>query len=121
MGREICYQTKIPSKQFVIQTKNFSSAYISHKICQNLKKISYTPSSLPKLFLKTDLKFKKLNPWFVTGFTDAEGCFGLYIYKDAKYKTGWHISLVFQISLPLAFAPCFSFAFALPFAFALQY
>jgi hypothetical protein len=40
-----------------------------------------------------------LNPWFVTGFTDAEGCFGLYIYKNKNYKTGWSINLVFQISL----------------------
>lgn len=35
----------------------------------------------------------------VTGFTDAEGCFGLYIYKNKNYKTGWSINLVFQISL----------------------
>ena len=41
----------------------------------------------------------KIEPWFLTGFTDAEGCFGLYIYKNANYKTGWFISLVFQISL----------------------
>ena len=37
--------------------------------------------------------------WFFTGFKDAEGCFGLYIYKNAIYKTGWFISLVFKISL----------------------
>lgn len=41
----------------------------------------------------------KLAPWFVTGFTDAEGCFGMYIYKNTKYKTNWFASLVFQISL----------------------
>jgi hypothetical protein len=29
----------------------------------------------------------KLASWFVTGFTDAEGCFGIYIYKNTKYKT----------------------------------
>jgi hypothetical protein len=26
-------------------------------------------------------------------------CFGLYIYKNANYKTGWFISLVIKISL----------------------
>jgi len=41
----------------------------------------------------------KLASWFVTGFTDAEGCFGIYIYKNTKYKTNWFASLVFQISL----------------------
>jgi len=35
------YQTKIPSKQFVIQTKKFSTN--SHKFCQNLVQV-YTPS-----------------------------------------------------------------------------
>ena len=34
---------------------------------------------------------------WLAGFTDAEGSFGLYIYKKAK--SGWSISLVFQISL----------------------
>ena len=82
------YQTKILSKQFVIQTKNFSTN--SQKICQNLVQV-YTPSI--NSVLKNDVNNNKLNPWFVTGFTDAEGCFGLYIYKNANYKTGWFISL----------------------------
>ena len=41
----------------------------------------------------------KLAPWFVTGITDAEGCFGLYIYKSTTHKTGWVARLIFQISL----------------------
>ena len=47
----------------------------------------------------TDANLIRLNPWFVTGFTDAECCLGLYIYKNKNYKTGWSINLVFQISL----------------------
>jgi LAGLIDADG endonuclease len=74
--------------------KNFSTN--SQKICKNLVQV-YTPSI--KSVLKNDVNNNKLNPWFVTGFTDAEGCFGLYIYKNANYKTGWFISLVFKISL----------------------
>ena len=100
MGREICYQTKNPSKQIVIpasfdrRAKNFST----HSQCKNLLQ-SYNPSILPELFLKTDVNINKLVPWFVTRYTDAEGSFGLYIYKKANSKTGWSISLVFQISL----------------------
>jgi len=30
----------------------------------------------------------KLNPYFVSGFTDAEGYFGTSIYKNNKLKTG---------------------------------
>ena len=100
MDREICYQTKNPSKQFVIpaskegRAKNFST----YSQCKNLFQ-SYNPSIYPEQFLKTDVIIKKLEPWFVTGFTDAEGCFGFYLYKTAYSKTGWSISLVFQISL----------------------
>jgi len=28
----------------------------------------------------------KLNPWFVTGFADGEGSFGITIYKDNRIK-----------------------------------
>jgi hypothetical protein len=94
MGFERNYQTKIPSKQFVIQTKNFNTN--SLKFCQNLVQV-YTPPI--NSVLKSEINNNKLKPWFVTGFTDAEGCFGLYIYKNANYKTGWYTSLVFQISL----------------------
>lgn len=87
MGFERNYQTKISSKQFVIQNKIFCS----NSQCKNL------PVSALKGW--TDANLIKLNPWFVTGFTDAEGCFGLYIYKNKNYKTGWSINLVFQISL----------------------
>jgi hypothetical protein len=41
MGGASYYQTKIPSKQFVIQTKNFSTK--SQKLGQNLVQV-YTPS-----------------------------------------------------------------------------
>jgi hypothetical protein len=31
---------------------------------------------------------KKLNPYFVGGFTDAEGSFIVSIFKNIKYKSG---------------------------------
>nr|YP_009517167.1 LAGLIDADG homing endonuclease [Blastosporella zonata]YP_009517206.1 LAGLIDADG homing endonuclease [Blastosporella zonata]AYE93090.1 LAGLIDADG homing endonuclease [Blastosporella zonata]AYE93091.1 LAGLIDADG homing endonuclease [Blastosporella zonata] len=40
-----------------------------------------------------------LNPWFITGFTDAEGCFSIGIRPDAKLKTKWRVSPVFIIKL----------------------
>jgi len=30
-----------------------------------------------------------LDPWFITGFTDGDGCLGINIYKDNAYKRGW--------------------------------
>ena len=40
-----------------------------------------------------------LNPWFVTGFSDAEGCFHLSISQNSSLKTGWEVRLNFQIGL----------------------
>ena len=35
----------------------------------------------------------------MTGFTDAEGCFQLVIYKNPKMRSGWSVRLVFSIHL----------------------
>lgn len=40
-----------------------------------------------------------LDPWFITGFTDGEGCFRINILKDNKNRTGWLIQPLFQIDL----------------------
>jgi hypothetical protein len=40
-----------------------------------------------------------LNPNFVSGFIDAEGCFHVSIVDRAELKTGKSVRVVFQISL----------------------
>lgn len=40
-----------------------------------------------------------LNPDYLTGFVDGEGCFSLSIYKDARSLTGWQVKPIFSISL----------------------
>lgn len=40
-----------------------------------------------------------LNPLYISGFTDSEGCFILTIINDKKYKLGWRIVCRFVISL----------------------
>ena len=62
MGREICYQVKNPSKQLNI--KNFSFSTLPNNSGNNI-----------------------INPWFLTGLIDAEGCFQISIRQDKKYKT----------------------------------
>ena len=42
---------------------------------------------------------EKLNPYFVTGFTDGEGCFHISIIKNKKLKLGWQVRLSFEINL----------------------
>ena len=40
-----------------------------------------------------------LHPQWITGFTDAEGSFGLKIFKSEGYKFGWRYQPFFQIKL----------------------
>ena len=40
-----------------------------------------------------------LDPWFLTGFSDAEGSFIISIYKDEKSKFKWRISAYFSIHI----------------------
>lgn len=40
-----------------------------------------------------------LDPWFITGFSDAESCFSIFITKSKSYALGWTVSLSFEIGL----------------------
>src|SRR5277367_5674632 len=40
-----------------------------------------------------------LNPYFVTGLIDAEGCFTIRIRKNPKSKLGWSLEAMFVIDL----------------------
>jgi hypothetical protein len=58
-------------------------------------------NQLNKLFFSTFLSkdLKKLNPWFVTGFCDAESNFTCSIVKDSRSNMKWEVSMSFNISL----------------------
>jgi len=53
------------------------------------------------LYDKFDGRGLSLNPYFVTGFTDAEGSFMVIIRKKPKSQLGWGIEAVFSIVLHL--------------------
>lgn len=40
-----------------------------------------------------------LKPFFITGFTDAEGCFHIGINKHSRFKQGYSVEAVFKIHL----------------------
>ena len=62
MGFERNYQFKVLSKQ--LNKQKFSFSTLTNNSVNNL-----------------------INPWFLTGFIDAEGCFQISIRYDKKYKT----------------------------------
>jgi len=41
----------------------------------------------------------KLDPWWIFGFTDGEGCFRVSIIENKKYYQGWEIQPRFQLTL----------------------
>nr|AWL21282.1 LAGLIDADG endonuclease [Gamarada debralockiae] len=45
------------------------------------------------------MKKYKLNPYWVTGFVDAEGCFSLNMTENKSYKIGWRNQAFFKITL----------------------
>ena len=40
-----------------------------------------------------------INPWFATGFSDAEACFSISVIKNKERKVGWRVFHSFQINL----------------------
>ena len=69
MGFERNYQVKYPSKQL---NKQYYSTLSKTSLCCAEK--------------------NQLNPWFITGFADAEGCFTFQVVSDAKSKLKWRTS-----------------------------
>jgi hypothetical protein len=41
----------------------------------------------------------ELNPYYVTGFTDGEGCFSVSVSTNLRYKTGYRVKAAFHIGL----------------------
>ena len=74
MGFERYYQVKIPSKQLNINKSFFS-----------------TVSAIEGQ--------TALNPYFITGFSDAESSFSVTIYKNKKLTTGYRVRPFFVIGL----------------------
>lgn len=117
MGFERSYQFSIPSKKIFIQTdhkrwlKNYSSSlnlyrcfYTNVLYFASKQNTQITSPLLTKDIIMYDSDHfngtqHKLNPWFVTGFTDGDACFGLYIYKNTALKIGWYAFLDFKITL----------------------
>ena len=54
---------------------------------------------LNALDLRNYSSIKALNPNWVTGFTDGEGCFRVSVRKNPKYKVEWRVELDFEIGL----------------------
>ena len=99
MGFERYCQISNPSKQNFKKNFKLLTPCLNRSFYSQTKNL-ITYSNLNKqISTKVNFTSQLLNPWFITGFTDAEGCFGLYIYKNAALKIGWYTFLEFKITL----------------------
>lgn len=57
----------------------------------------YSSSSLAPL--RSSAKFSFVNPWFISGLTDAEGSFVCIVRKSEGHRLGWRVEVIFQIGL----------------------
>lgn len=64
----------------------------------NFKKVHCFICSKPFTSVHGDIQ-PLLNPHWITGFTDAEGCFCVKCYPSAGYRLKWRVQPVFQIKL----------------------
>lgn len=73
----------------------FSSDFIIiYKTATTMNLTQYTWRSMEDQAIVSSI-----HPWFVTGFTDAEGSFSLSISASSKYSSGFLVKLLFDIGL----------------------
>lgn len=81
--------------------KGFSRNY-RVKILTKANQIIYKSPhgrSYTSIAIQQDLTPNIMNPWFVTGFSDAEACFTLSVVRNKERKVGWRVHYSFQITL----------------------
>ena len=72
---------------FILET-NLSTLVLPHR----------TNPSLPRRWTSNKNSYY-LNPYYITGFIDGEGCFTTSILPDGRSLSGWQVKPVFKISL----------------------
>ena len=89
---------------------NFSLFILNyHAYSTQIKNSSYSTHSHSNFHSKTSKNKPRysfnnkntfyLNPGYITGFVDGEGCFSLSIFKDIRRLTGWQVKPIFSIAL----------------------
>ena len=88
---------------------NLKGTKLSFNLTMNSQKRNFHLIRVPTLYslcipkrefsTKVYNSTEQISPYFVTGFTDAEGCFRLKISKNNKYALGWVVQAEYVIHL----------------------
>lgn len=94
----LIFNSDIQSLAFpaALSSVNFSRQHVSLIWTKNHRIV---PILFPRTHSTLANRAKKLDPYFITGFTDAEGCFYIDFVKRKQMKLGWTIHGVFGIVL----------------------
>jgi len=84
---------KVKRSLHIYITQTFSLTNLKNK---SIRLYSSNNSKYPRYNLNNTYY---LNPYYITGLVDAEGCFTTSIYKDCRMKTGWQVKPIFQLNL----------------------
>ena len=99
-----------PTKISVKEQRVDGSWFIKHKLINLRCTLTGGASCYPFKILSKQLNNRSISilnlkpdisPWFITGFSDAEGCFSIKIQPNVKLKTKWRVRPVFSITLHL--------------------
>lgn len=66
-----------------------------------LASIFFPISFISRNFTTSSFNFinQSINPFFITGLTDAEGSFSSIIRMNSSYRMGWRVEVIFKIGL----------------------
>ena len=88
MGFERNYQVKVPSH--LIFKKQYSTNNITRIESEDSIVDHFTTNNQVKSSINhpTNGKLNSIHPFFITGFTDAEGSFMISVKKSSAYRSG---------------------------------
>jgi len=96
--REGVKEQRVDGSCFINKNKNLMKLRCTLMGFERNYRIKFPSKQLIKNFSTFNYP-SKIEPWFLTGFTDAEGSFSIIIDKNNKRKLGWRVQTKFQIGL----------------------
>lgn len=91
------FQDSNVTKSFMANKRRIGSFGV--KAWMSGKNYSTLARSSSRSLMSEQSNTTSIQPWAVTGFTDAEGCFLVILEKNPLINTGWGVRLRFQIHL----------------------
>ena len=84
----------LSSPRFSLFLSYFNSGILARAVVKASRSYSVDQS----LNFDSSVSKSRLNPEFVTGQSDAESSFIVNVPRDARYKLGWQVQLIYEVS-----------------------